>query len=160
MVRELERLVIERGKPKMVVSDNGGEFTSSSILGARGGRKIGCDVFRLSREGVVCHPARSISGTACAPAATSAGYLADSRHTITPRRDRVLKRGAFYLARPKAKGSGTMLLEVRRGEFLGSSGGAASFAACRGCVLECCGAPRRAIRPFSCGLPRATIIGG
>ena len=55
-VRELERLVIERGKQKTVVSDNGSEFTSSSILGAPGGRKIGCDVFWLSREGVVYHP--------------------------------------------------------------------------------------------------------
>src|SRR5213593_3456560 len=30
--RELDRLVIERGKPKMVVSDNGSELTSNAIL--------------------------------------------------------------------------------------------------------------------------------
>jgi putative transposase len=32
VVRELDRLVIERGKPKMVVSDNGSELTSNAIL--------------------------------------------------------------------------------------------------------------------------------
>ncbi len=32
VARELERLVMERGKPKMVVSDNGSEFTSNAIL--------------------------------------------------------------------------------------------------------------------------------
>ncbi len=32
MARELERLVIERGKAKMLVSDNGSEFTSNAIL--------------------------------------------------------------------------------------------------------------------------------
>ena len=32
LARELEWLVIERGKPKMVVSDNGSEFTSNAIL--------------------------------------------------------------------------------------------------------------------------------
>src|SRR3954465_11306724 len=30
--RELDRLMIERGKPKMVVSDNGSELTSNAIL--------------------------------------------------------------------------------------------------------------------------------
>ena len=33
MARELDRLMIERGKPKMIVSDNGSEFTSNAILG-------------------------------------------------------------------------------------------------------------------------------
>ncbi|WP_442238010.1 IS3 family transposase [Rhodopseudomonas pseudopalustris] len=32
IARELDRLVAERGKPKMVVSDNGSEFTSNAIL--------------------------------------------------------------------------------------------------------------------------------
>jgi putative transposase len=32
VARELDRLVMERGKPKMVVSDNGSEFTSNAIL--------------------------------------------------------------------------------------------------------------------------------
>jgi putative transposase len=32
VARELERLVIERGKPKMIVSDNGSELTSHAIL--------------------------------------------------------------------------------------------------------------------------------
>jgi putative transposase len=32
VARELERLVMGRGKPKMVVSDNGSEFTSNAIL--------------------------------------------------------------------------------------------------------------------------------
>ncbi|ANW02958.1 hypothetical protein LMTR13_25155 [Bradyrhizobium icense] len=32
VARELERLVIERGKPKMAVSDNGSELTSNAIL--------------------------------------------------------------------------------------------------------------------------------
>ena len=33
VARELDRLMIERGKPKMIVSDNGSEFTSNAILG-------------------------------------------------------------------------------------------------------------------------------
>jgi putative transposase len=32
VARELDRLMIERGKPKMVVSDNGSEFTGNAIL--------------------------------------------------------------------------------------------------------------------------------
>ena len=32
VARELDRLVLERGKPKMVVSDNGTELTSNAIL--------------------------------------------------------------------------------------------------------------------------------
>jgi len=32
VVRELDRLFAERGKPKMIVSDNGTEFTSNAIL--------------------------------------------------------------------------------------------------------------------------------
>jgi putative transposase len=32
VARELDRLVLERGKPKMIVSDNGSEFTSNAIL--------------------------------------------------------------------------------------------------------------------------------
>ena len=32
VARELDRLLIERGKPKMIVSDNGTEFTSNAIL--------------------------------------------------------------------------------------------------------------------------------
>jgi transposase InsO family protein len=35
VARELDRLVIERGKPKMVVSDNGSELTSNAILTCR-----------------------------------------------------------------------------------------------------------------------------
>ena len=33
VARELDGLVAERGKPKMIVSDNGSEFTSNAILG-------------------------------------------------------------------------------------------------------------------------------
>ena len=32
VARELDRLVVERGKPKMIVSDNGSELTSNAIL--------------------------------------------------------------------------------------------------------------------------------
>ncbi len=32
VARELDRLMIERGKPRMVVSDNGSELTSKAIL--------------------------------------------------------------------------------------------------------------------------------
>jgi putative transposase len=32
VARELDRLMIERGKPKMIVSDNGSELTSNAIL--------------------------------------------------------------------------------------------------------------------------------
>ena len=32
VIRELDRLIAERGKPKMIVSDNGTEFTSNAIL--------------------------------------------------------------------------------------------------------------------------------
>jgi putative transposase len=33
VARELDRLMTERGKPRMIVSDNGTEFTSNAILG-------------------------------------------------------------------------------------------------------------------------------
>lgn len=32
VARELDRLITERGRPKMIVSDNGSEFTSNAIL--------------------------------------------------------------------------------------------------------------------------------
>lgn len=32
LARELDRLITERGRPKMIVSDNGSEFTSNAIL--------------------------------------------------------------------------------------------------------------------------------
>jgi putative transposase len=32
VARELDRLIKERGKPKMIVSDNGTELTSNAIL--------------------------------------------------------------------------------------------------------------------------------
>ena len=32
VARELDRIIAERGRPKMVVSDNGSEFTSNAIL--------------------------------------------------------------------------------------------------------------------------------
>ena len=32
VARELDRLIIERGRPRMIVSDNGSEFTSNAIL--------------------------------------------------------------------------------------------------------------------------------
>ena len=35
VVRELDRLISERGKPRMIVSDNGTEFTSNAILVGR-----------------------------------------------------------------------------------------------------------------------------
>jgi putative transposase len=33
VARELDQLIVSRGKPKMIVSDNGTEFTSNAILG-------------------------------------------------------------------------------------------------------------------------------
>ena len=33
VARELDRLMMERGKPRMIVSDNGTEFTSNAMLG-------------------------------------------------------------------------------------------------------------------------------
>jgi len=33
VARELDRLLTERGRPTMIVSDNGSEFTSNAILG-------------------------------------------------------------------------------------------------------------------------------
>lgn len=32
VARELDRLITERGRPRMIVSDNGSEFTSNAIL--------------------------------------------------------------------------------------------------------------------------------
>ena len=32
VARELDRLVTDRGRPRMIVSDNGSEFTSNAIL--------------------------------------------------------------------------------------------------------------------------------
>jgi len=32
VTRELDRIIAERGKPKMIVSDNGTEFTNNAIL--------------------------------------------------------------------------------------------------------------------------------
>ena len=32
VVRELANLIAERGRPKMIVSDNGTEFTSNAVL--------------------------------------------------------------------------------------------------------------------------------
>ena len=32
VVRELEQLTLERGKPKIIVSDNGTELTSAAVL--------------------------------------------------------------------------------------------------------------------------------
>ncbi|MGO6784415.1 DDE-type integrase/transposase/recombinase, partial [Rhizobium ruizarguesonis] len=32
VARELDRIIEERGKPRMIVSDNGSEFTSNAIL--------------------------------------------------------------------------------------------------------------------------------
>lgn len=33
VVRELDRIIAERGRPKMIVSDNGTKFTSNAVLG-------------------------------------------------------------------------------------------------------------------------------
>lgn len=32
VARELDQLITERGRPKMIISDNGSEFTSNAIL--------------------------------------------------------------------------------------------------------------------------------
>jgi transposase InsO family protein len=40
VARELDRLMIERGKPTMIVSDNGSEFTSNAILAWAGRTKV------------------------------------------------------------------------------------------------------------------------
>ncbi len=41
--RELDRLVIERGKPRVMISDNGSEFTSNAILGCAHYAKVELD---------------------------------------------------------------------------------------------------------------------
>ena len=41
VARELDRLVVERGKPKTIVSDNGTEFTSNAILQWADDHKVG-----------------------------------------------------------------------------------------------------------------------
>ena len=41
MARELTRLISEHGKPSMIVSDNGTEFTSNAILSWAHERQIG-----------------------------------------------------------------------------------------------------------------------
>jgi transposase InsO family protein len=40
VARELDRLIANRGKPQMIVSDNGSEFTSNAILGWAGDTKV------------------------------------------------------------------------------------------------------------------------
>jgi len=40
VARELDRLIASRGKPQMIVSDNGSEFTSNAILGWAGDAKV------------------------------------------------------------------------------------------------------------------------
>jgi putative transposase len=40
VARELDRLMIERGEPKMIVSDNGSELTSNAILAWAGKTKV------------------------------------------------------------------------------------------------------------------------
>jgi putative transposase len=40
VARELDRIITERGKPKMIVSDNGSEFTSNAIMGWSDSTKI------------------------------------------------------------------------------------------------------------------------
>ncbi|MGZ2408312.1 transposase InsO family protein [Rhizobium ruizarguesonis] len=40
VARELDRIIEERGKPKMIVSDNGSEFTSNAILQWAGRTKV------------------------------------------------------------------------------------------------------------------------
>ena len=40
MAHELDRIIAERGKPKMVISDNGTEFTSNAVLSWSDDRQI------------------------------------------------------------------------------------------------------------------------
>jgi putative transposase len=40
VARELDRLILDRGKPKMIVSDNGSELTSNAILAWAGKTKV------------------------------------------------------------------------------------------------------------------------
>ena len=40
VVRELDRIIADSGKPKMVISDNGTEFTSNAILGWAEERRV------------------------------------------------------------------------------------------------------------------------
>jgi hypothetical protein len=53
VARELDRLLIEPGKPRTIVSDNGTEFTSNAILraddraGQAGTERVRCFIGRL-----------------------------------------------------------------------------------------------------------------
>jgi Integrase core domain len=44
VARELDRLIVERGKPGMIVSDNGSELTSNAILAWAETVKVECDL--------------------------------------------------------------------------------------------------------------------
>jgi len=47
VARELDRLLVDRGKPKMIVSDNGTELTSDPAMG---GRSQGCLALHRARQ--------------------------------------------------------------------------------------------------------------
>lgn len=47
--RRLDRLIIERGKPKMVVSDNGRELTSKAILAWTDQSRVGWHYIALGK---------------------------------------------------------------------------------------------------------------
>ncbi|UPK28247.1 hypothetical protein IVB26_07170 [Bradyrhizobium sp. 195] len=49
MAQELDRLIIERGKPKMVVSDNGSELTSNAILAWTDQSRVGWHYIALGK---------------------------------------------------------------------------------------------------------------
>ena len=50
VARELDRLMIERGKPKMVVSDSGSELTSNAILTVERPSRVGLASTRIGRS--------------------------------------------------------------------------------------------------------------
>ena len=54
VARELDRLLADRGKPKMIVSDNGTELTSNAILRWADDHKVGLALHRARQAGAEC----------------------------------------------------------------------------------------------------------
>ena len=58
VARELETLIATRGRPRMIVSDNGTEFTSNAILGFADRRRIDWHYIARRRPGRCRRPDR------------------------------------------------------------------------------------------------------
>jgi transposase InsO family protein len=83
VVRELAELIAKRGKPGMIVSDNGTELTSNAVLAWCG--EIGGE-WHTSRQASRCRTVTSKAPTAAC--ATSYSTRRCSSAWISPRRDR------------------------------------------------------------------------